>query len=316
MTDWDAPENRREAFQRGYSFTLKYRAESGMPYLMLPALVDHYSAEPAWAAWVDANCQNPVSTQLILSAAPTSAYWKAGVEFWREHYTKLEWDTDRRHQKSKFGVATERYIYGHEGLGLDQGWEMFSESWDDMWTRALSLPYMGRYSAWVMAETAHLMLPDLGLPLPDSLMLEDKRGSQSHRNGVALVAGFEAAHWEAEACHVLGLVDELEELGGSLLEEAKLRNPGNPHVTNYTLESELCAFKKYSRKLPPRFPNWYIDKHYHWIKKAEAKWGHRIDLQWQIREREIPRFLRQEDTPGELELPFEPWWNTEREERA
>src|SRR3546814_8353947 len=28
------------------------------------------------------------------------------VAFWNEHFRALEWDTDRRHQKSKFGEAT------------------------------------------------------------------------------------------------------------------------------------------------------------------------------------------------------------------
>src|SRR3546814_16017333 len=62
---------------------------------------------PRVARVAERNTQNPVTSMLLLEASGGSiAGWEKAVAFWNEHFRALEWDTDRRHQKSKFGEAT------------------------------------------------------------------------------------------------------------------------------------------------------------------------------------------------------------------
>src|SRR3546814_2785021 len=82
----------------------------GCVYHLLPGLAEHYGLDEdgrAWLAWLNGNTQNPVTSILLLEASGGSiAGWEKAVAFWNEHFRALEWDTDRRHQKYKFGEAT------------------------------------------------------------------------------------------------------------------------------------------------------------------------------------------------------------------
>ena len=302
--DWRLPEHRREAFQRFYSFHLKYRTHPGCVYFLLPHLAQRmYGGHPtvqqlAWIVWLNGNTQNPVTTQLILEAAPNPEdYWDA-IEFVDENFTRLEWDTDRRHQKSKFGVATAQWAEAHgRGYAAAEGWlDAAADGWAGVWKHALSQPYMGRLSAWSMSEYAKILLP--GMPDSSTLLLHDKTGSQSHRNGLALIAGFDSVYWPPEAADLMGLVPRLEALGESLLQEARERNPGHPDVGYLTLESALCTYKSW-HKPNRRYPNVYADMHHNRIVRAEERFGDRFELQWEARAEALPSHLRLECNPND-----------------
>lgn len=296
--DWRLPENRREIFQRFYSFHLKYLAHPGMVYSWLPAIaeaLDMDETQKAWLVWLNGNTQNPVTSLMLLEVAPYHTGWRAAVEFWNDNFKLLEWDTDRRHQKSKFGEATERWFreYGEDPAA---DWLRHGEAgWEDVWKYARAQPYMGRLSAWSMSEYAWLLfegqLPDIG-----SWLLDDKKGSQSHRNGLALVKGMDATYWDPDAAHVLGIVDELDAFADELLEEARERNPGHPHVGRYTMESALCTHKSWY-KPNRRYPGVYADMAYHRLKKAEGRFNRQFDLLWDARQHDLPEYLRLEDNP-------------------
>lgn len=299
--DWRLPENRREAFQRFYSFHLKYKSHPGMVYSFLPAIAEAFDLDDdgrAWLAWLNGNTQNPAMSLLLLEAAPHPGEWQKAVDFWNEHFKLMDFDTDRRHQKSKFGEATEKWAMGF-GYAPAEAWAMVgqAEGWKGTWAYANSQPYMGRLSAWSMMEYARILLGAETVPDMGDWLLKDKSGSRSHRNGIAVVAGYEATFWDAEIPDMLGLVGDLEIYADNLLAEARLRNPAVWEIGRLTMESALCTYKGW-HKPNRRYPNVYADMAYLRIKKAEARFGKgRFDLLWQARRQDLPWYLRLEDVP-------------------
>ncbi len=301
MTDWRLPENRREALQRSYTFSLRHRSFPGMVYGMLPALAEAFDLDAdgrAWLVWLNGNTQNAVTSMLLLEAAPGPRDWRAAVAFWDAHFKDLEWDTDRRHQKGRFGEATEAWAAEHQGHPAD-AWERASEvGWRACWDLALGEPYMGRISAWSMYEYARILLPDI--PDVGSWFLSAP-SSRSHRNALALLAGHEDAwHWDGAWARTpieLGLLPGLHDLAEDLLLEALGRNPGDPNVTRLTLESALCTWKSW-HKPNRRYPCVYADMMHDRIRRAETRLDRDLGLLWDIRARTLPTWMRQESVPG------------------
>ena len=300
--DWRLPENRREAFLRFYAFHLEHKSHPGLVYSFLPAIAEDRGLDNdqrAWLAWLNGNTQNPAMSLLLLDAAPTHHDWRKAVEFWNDNFKLMDFDTDRRHQKSKFGEATEKWAQEVGGSPFT-GWAMAGlGGWSDTWMHANAHPYMGRLSAWSMTEYARILLGHDVVPDSDTWLLNDVSGSKSHRNGIAVVAGYDATYWEADVPKMLGIVEELEAYADGLLEEARERNPGHPDVGRLTMESALCTYKSW-HKPNRRYPNVYADMAYNRIKKAEARFGTRFDVLWEAREKDLPNYLRLE------EMPFDP----------
>lgn len=319
--DWRLPENRREAFQRSYTFSLKYGTFPGCVYALLPAIADAFDLDDddrAWLAWLNGNTQNAVTSLLLLEAAPKWTDWKKAVDFWNEHFKQLEWDTDRRHQKSKFGEATTEWAADLMDIGESPAsvWREVGRggAWEHVWAYAKGLPHFGRLSAWSGLEFARILLGSDVVPDMGSWLLEDKSGSRSHRNGLALVAGYDSVYWDADTADMLGVVPELNELAEDLLSEAQGRNliqdchclppyadcthppEPDPNVSRLTMESALCTYKSW-HKPNRRYPNVYADMMYNRIKKAEARFGRTLDLLWDARKRHLPPYLRLEDNP-------------------
>jgi hypothetical protein len=292
-TDYRLPEHRELSFLEFYRFHLEYRSHPGCVYALLPAIAEAHNMDEdqrAWLVWLNGNTQNAVTSWLLLQAAPTPDRWADAVAFWNEHFTKLEWDTDRRHQKSKFGVATEQWYMEH-GYEPAQGWlAAGAAGWADTWAYANSQPYMGRLSAWSMTEYARILLGH-GVPDAGTWMLEDKSGSKSHRNGIATVAGYDAVYWDADTPDMLGIVSELEAYADKLLAQVD-----HPDAGRLTMESALCTYKSHY-KPNRRYPGVYNDMMFERIRKAEARFGYQFDLLWETRRRTLPRDLRLEDMP-------------------
>ena len=301
VTDWRLPENHREAFQRSYSHSLRYQNFPGMVYSMMPALAEHFDLDEdgrAWLVWLNGNTQNVVTSMQLLEVAPGPRDWVKAVDFWNEHFKQLEWDVDRRHQKSAFGKATEDWFidYGQEPA---KGWLQAGEKgWEATWDYSIGQPYMGRISAWSMYEYARILL---GPAIPDvgSWFLEEG-SSRSHRNSLCFLSGYEDAWgWDREQAEIpflLDLFSRLNELAEDLFAEAVKRNPDDINVTRLTMESALCTYKSW-HKPNRRYPNVYSDMMYQRIKKGEARMGRNLDLLWEIRKETLPASLRLEDNP-------------------
>lgn len=291
MTDWRLPENRVEAFARFYRFHLDTASHPGCVYFALPEIADRFGLDrdqKAWLVWLNGNTQNPITSLLLLNAAPRWQDWRAAVDFWSDNYTRLEWDTDRRYHKARFGEATEKWIPFMQGEPADQWASASFSGWSGTWQYAMGHPYMGRLSAWSMAEYAAILL---GTPDADTLLLEDKDGSRSHRNGLGLLAGYDSTYWEGWVADALGLLPELEDVARSLLE-------GIPGATRLTLESALCTYKSW-HKPNRRYPGVYADMMYYRLLKAEESWGESelLNTLWQARRTHLPEYMRLEDSP-------------------
>jgi hypothetical protein len=291
MTDWRLPENKEHAFLAFYWFHLEHRSHPGMVYSFLPAIADAFDLDDdqrAWLVWLNGNTQNAVTSLMLLEVAPTPNDWKKAVDFWNENFKKLEWDTDRRHQKSKFGEATEAWFMDF-GYRPSTDWlKAGARGWSHTWKHAFSQPYMGRLSSWSMIEYARILLGQ-DIPDSDTWMLEDKSGSKSHRNGIAVVKGYDATYWDADTPDVLGIVGELEDYADHLLARVD-----HPDAGRLTMESALCTFKSW-HKPNRRYPNVYADMMYTRIKKAEARFDRTFDLLWETRKYDLPEYLRLED---------------------
>jgi len=317
--DWRAGDRRREAFQRSYTFSLEYRNLPGMVYSMLPAIAEAFDLDDdgkAWLGWLNGNTQNAVTSMLLLEAAPTPWEWRRAVDFWNEHFKALEFDTDRRHQKTKFGEATERWVNG-----LIDAAETPASVWDfdngkDAFRYAMAQPFMGRISAWSYMEFVRILLGPNIVPDVDGWYLGES-SSRSHRNALCLLSGYDDAWgWDneqAEMPMILGIMDDLHDLAEDLLTEADGRNAvllgthdlggppeydHHPLVARLTLESALCTFKSW-HKPDRRYPNVYADMMYQRIKKAEARLGRDLTDLWEIRAHTLPPALRLEDNPGD-----------------
>lgn len=312
-TDWRLPEHRREAFQRSYSFALETQSFPGMVYSMLPAIARAFDLDMdgrAWLAWLNGNTQNVVTSMLLLEQAPRWQDWRKATDFFGEHFKALEFDTDRRHQKTKFPEATERWIDG-----LLDGADSPGEAWAarngrESFEYAMAQPYMGRISAWSYMEFARILLPFI--PDVDAWYLQES-SSRSHRNALCLLSGFDDAWgWDGEQSEIPFMMDmlpDLHNLAEDLLREAVDRNgelvdvgadymqwQPHPDVSRLTLESALCTFKSW-HKPDRRYPGVYADMMYQRIKKAEARLGTPLDLLWDIRKETLPEWLRLEDNP-------------------
>ena len=322
MTEWLHPDNRREAFQRSYTFSLETKTFPGMVYSMLPALAESFGLDEdgqAWLAWLNGNTQNVVTSMLLLEAAPRWQDWRKAVDFYNEHFKLLEWDTDRRHQKSKFGVAREQWIAGLADTGDSPRSVWDFDTGKAAFAYAMSQPYMGRISAWSYKQFAPILLGPGTVPDVDSWYLEEA-SSRSHRNALCLLKGGGDAGGgdgeQAEIPFLRGILPELHDLAEDLLDEAYRRNAWvnhdrHPLVARLTLESALCTYKSW-HKPNRRYPNVYADMMYQRIKKAEARFGRGMDLLWHIRQRTLPTPLRLEDNPGDPGLsPVKQNWYRE-----
>lgn len=299
--DWRKPENRREAFLRFYGFHLKYLSHPGPAYSFLPAIAEKAGLDEegrVWLNWINANTQNNITSALILEAAPTPDRWRDAIAFWREHYDLLEWDTDRRYFKSRFAETTEQWVAGRYRYA---DWETAGMlGWDDLWRFARSHPSMGRLSAWSMSECAGILLGSDVVPDAETLLLEDKEGSRPQRNGLAIVAGYEAAYWGPREAHNLGIVQELADFAEGLLAEARARYDNHPHATRWSLETAFCTYKGW-HKPNRRYPNVYSDITFNRLVRAEQRFGgsEMLDHLWAERKRTLPPALRLESSPND-----------------
>lgn len=306
--DFRRPECRREVFQRFYTFHLRNRTHPGCVYFLLPYLA--YALEwdleqRLWAAYLNGNTQNPVTTYLLMLQGDRPRDYEKVLAFWQKNFKKLQWDTDRRHHKSKLheGVASYLRMTALAG-GQEAYWvEASEEGWSGMWRFARALWGFGRLSAWSYLEYVRILgQPEHAFPDADDLMLGDIAGSQSHRNGLCLVSCNDTWLWDGTLApgsvpaYTPERLEELQAFAASLLAEARQRNADSPDIGLLTLESALCTYKSW-HKPNRRYPNVYADMLHDRIRWAEKQWGSQFDIFWEARQRCLPGHLRLEANP-------------------
>lgn len=304
--DFRLPRYRREVFLRFYVWSVRYRSFPGGVHYVLPHLADALgwdTEQRFWAAFLNGNTQNPVTTLLLMQAAPHPGDADRAVDFWRRHYRELEWDTDRRYHKARFADAVEGYLrLIGSGPGAQTRYYRLPHEWTAWWQAATAIPTMGRLSTWSYLE--YLRILECGTPDSDTLMLTDIPGSRSHRNSLALVSGRD--DWIADkqlgtgtdAVYTPDVLSELASVGYGLLREAQRRVPGDRTVGYLSLESALCTYKSW-HKPNRRYPGVYNDMLYDRLTRAENRFGRRFGVIWDSRREALPARMRLEDTPGD-----------------
>jgi hypothetical protein len=315
--DFRLPQYRREVFLRAYQFHLKYGTMPGCVYFLMPwlAKTNKWSWEQKlWFAFLNGNTQNPVTSWLIFREypnLPTGSYARESMGRWfGEHYTRLEFDTDRRYHKKHFMKAVEQYARNvGEGLQGDYFLRVAGCSRDHregfrrLWAAQGQFYSFGRLSMFSYSEYLRIM----GLNVDcDQLFLDDLSGSKSHRNGLCKVLGRDDLDWHDSNPAFPGYSKEvlawLKEEGALLLEDARRRMCREPYAKDvgyFTLESQLCNFKSWFRP-NRRYPNVYADMLYGRIKRAEACWGETLAIFWDARAACLPERLLLEKNPYDL----------------
>lgn len=307
--DFRNPLLRREVFLRFYGFHLKYKAHPGAVYYAIPYLVENLGLDEEqklWLCFINGCSQNIITTSLILEEFP---YPTANISKWfRAHYDKLGWDTDRRYIKNKLEETIQSYIDLLDGSSQVEYFSQFTtdddpyNNFDVLWDVVLNnFKYFGRLATFSYLE--YLRIAGLNIDC-SNLFLDDITGSKSHRNGLCKVLGRDDLDWyDALNPNFQGyspdVIDWLKTEGSLLLGDAKSRFSGQTFgndVSYFTLESTLCCYKSWHRP-NRRYPNVYNDMFFERIRYAENKWRGQKDfgIFWDMRKEYLPQHLRLED---------------------
>lgn len=305
--DYRDPLHRREVFLRFYEWSVRHQSFPGGVHYLLPHMASGLGLDLEqryWLAWLNANTQNPVTSLLLLQAAPRLQDHQAAIDFWRANYRSLDWDTDRRYHKARFEDAVLGYAKA-VGCGCTLPQHTYFRrgfEWRAWWDAAFALPTMGRLSTWSYLEYLRILLGPTVVPDADTLMIEDVQGSRSHRNGLALVLGRD--EWivdkqlgrpgATDKVYSPEVLQYLGEEGAQLLHDARQRVGARADALS--LESALCTFKGW-HKPNRRYPGVYNDMLYNRLVSAENRWGRRFGLLWDAREIALPTRLRLEAQP-------------------
>jgi len=317
--DFRLPQYRREVFLRFYEFCLKYRVHAGasLPYMTFPYLRKELGwtrEQMLWFVFINGNTQHPLTSWLIFKRFPDFANLDLpALDSWyNKEWLRLEFDTDRRHQKRDFirSVTEYKKLAGKDQTGFfqdvtvsDDPLENFQAAWNKVREDFYSF---GRMSTFSYLE--YLRIAKLNVE-PNSLFLEDISGSKSLRNGLAKMLGRDDLDWGGpdnltgfDGKYTPEVMDWLKAEGAQILKEAKERFKGRDFfwdVNYFTLESEFCTYKAWHRP-NRRYPGVYADMFYQRIKKAEQKWPEEdFSIFWKMRQAKLPRWLCLEDSPGD-----------------
>lgn len=306
-TDFRLPENRRAVFHDFYEFHLRYYAHPGCVYYLMPDLADRYQMDDEqqlWFAFLNGNTQHPITSLMLYEFCERPGPDVERMLTWyRAEYGRLAWDTDRRYHKKSLAESVAGYLGLLAGRPQKDFWEeTAARGWPAVWAAATSIPTFGRLSAFSYAEYLRIMGIDLDC---DDLMLADRDGSRSHRNGLCKVLGLDQYDWHAsnpafDGRYPRDLLSYLEGEAIVLLAEARKRAAGQAwerDVSYLTLESTLCTYKGWHRP-NRRYPNVYNDMLYNRIRAAEEAFPNdKFDIFWEARADWIPAHLLLEEQP-------------------
>jgi len=309
-SDFRRPELRREVFLRFYDFHLRYRSHPGGVYYLLPYLRDRFgwdTEQTLWFAFLNGNTQHPVTSLLLHRVAPTPADAGALLGWFQANYGQLAFDTDRRYWKRALPAAVAGYL---RALGRDTQADYWAKAatggFAGVWTAATSILTFGRLSAFSYAEYLRIAGVEFDC---DTLMLDDRQGSRSHRNGLCIVLGLDELDWHAsnpgfDGHYSPALLEQLTAEADGLLADARARawvldTDYQRDVSLFTLESALCTYKSWHRP-NRRYPGVYNDMLHDRIVAAQQRWPSAdLDVFWDARAAALPPWMRLEDTPGD-----------------
>lgn len=300
--DFRKPEYRREVFLRFYEFHTKYKAHPGAVYYTIPYLIEAFNLDAEqkyWLCFLNGICQNIITTWGIFDKFPNVPTNRKELDdlsfYFRQHYTKFGWDTDRRYVKNQFEKCVGKYIFLIAGQTQEEYFGSFcnqvdeKENFNRLWNVVMEDFYLfGRLSTFSYLE--YLKIAGLNIEC-SNLFIFDLDGSKSHRNGLCKVLGRDDLDWHSSNPafngYTKGQLEALLQEGEALLQEAKSRGIDAGY---FTLESTLCCYKSWFRK-NRRYPNVYNDMFYERIVRNEREWGRKNELFRAIRQKCLPKHL-------------------------
>lgn len=320
--DYRNSDNRVEAFIQWYAWSLKFLDCDPAMWLMnyLNERYEHNSEQRFWFAWLYANTYYLPTAWVLFNEFPD--YELATVDrmtWWNgANYKRLRYQTDTKYNKGQLPVMFESYHDNmqwsnqkrfYESLYGDNEKQNFTNIWNYVKNKFFKF---GRYTTWfylqTLKDTAGLIIE------PTSLMLDDFKGSKSHRNGLLYAWGMD------------NLVDEfldkrkyanLESAACDLMDETRHQFPGiSQRVDMFTMETALCAFKKIFRVRDSRYLGYYLDRQGEEITKVGNDGWHGIewDVLWQARQETLDPRLSATSTIDKSK--FETFYHTGRIERV
>ncbi len=309
--DFRLPKYRREVFLRFYEFHLKHKAHAGAVYYAFPYLFEKHDMDfeqKLWFTFLNGCSQNVITTYLLWKEFPD--LHKLDLDrfsaYFRKHYEKFGWDTDRRYEKNKLEQCILSYKENLSGMKQQDFFREYASSSSNvhvnfrlLWNKIRAdFKSFGRLATFSYTE----YLKIVGLPIDcDTLFLDDISGSKSHRNGLCKVLGRDDLDWyNNDVKYSDEILEWLSKEADLLLQEAKERIK-HPDISFYTLETTLCCYKSWHRK-NRRYPNVYNDMFHDRIVYATKKWRDPklFDIFWECRKASLPKHLLLECNPKDL----------------
>lgn len=293
--DYRLPENRRAYFDKLYTLNLDERIMPGLVYMYMPALKNHFgwnAEEALWYAFLNGMTQNPLTSLKLYERLPEPVYDPSFQAWFDENWKALNFDTDRRYQKKDTPAAIKAYCDLIKEHGSQANF-LLNRPFDDVW-KTVTERYVsfGRLATWSYLEYVFILA---GGEDASSLMLTDKSGSKSHRNGLLFLFGLDHYVWDKRLPNGFdGKYTDFKELCFHLEKQARDLVYDTPGASLFTLESNCCTFKNHF--FGRRYPGVYADMAYDRLKKHEHLTGKdkNTALLWSIRE-QLPNWLRLEN---------------------
>jgi len=254
---------------------------------------EHNTEQKLWIAWIYGTTYYFPTTWVIWNEFPDMEL--VGVERLKEwnneNYKRLRYQTDTKWNK---GHLPAQFVSYKEWIGNRSQIEAFrpfllqnpNENFNKLWEEVKSKFHkFGRYSTWFYMQT---LKQCCGLPLePGSLMLEDRSGSRSHRNGLCMAV--DKPEWY-DAKLTSKELKYLDDVSREILLEVKRDFPNTDY---FDMETCLCSFKKLFRKKHGRYLGYYLDRQAEEIAQCERDGWEGIDWQpmWDARKETLNNIL-------------------------
>ncbi|MEK9697068.1 MAG: hypothetical protein VW270_15000 [Candidatus Poseidoniales archaeon] len=288
---------RRESFIRWFAWSV-HNGDCDPAVWMTNYLNDRYehnSEERLWLCWLYGNTYYLPTAWVLKNEFPDfeCATYDRINQWNTENFQRLRYQTDTKWSKGHLPDMFKSYakLIGNktqrESLQSYYG-STPEKSFDNLWKAINEEQYkFGRYSTWFYMQ--HLkQTADIDIE-PTSLMLNDHRGSRSHRNGLLLALGRDD---EYDKILTQKEYEILEDEAKSIVIETKERYP-HRDMDLFSMETCLCSYKKIFREHHGRYQGYYLDRQSMEIQRLEKDdWsGIEWNVLWQSRNETIDNRL-------------------------
>lgn len=287
------PATRREGFLRWWAWAVEWGDCDPALWAInyLHARYEHNDEERLWLAWLYGHTYRlPTSWVLKQEFPDVELATNSRVTAWNNaHYARLRYQTDTKYNKGHLPIMLASYKAWVSRRGTsqraafdvmqgDNERQTFRRLWDSITAPASEggLHKFGRYSTWFYLQTLR-HTADVPL-LADSLMLADKSGSRSHRQGLLWALAREE---DLEADFTAGQAADLEAAALDIMTEAHARWPRlASRMDLFSMETCLCSYKKVWRVREGRYLGYYLDRQAEEIRQAERDgW---VGVDWSV----------------------------------